>query len=332
MRKKTQKITVFFSVLVLGLLMVVFYFSVTQADSVKPFLMVSLGDSLTAGTFANAPLQKGSGIAHKAWGPSPIDLSGELKEWFDHQFSDGYTVANKAKLSWASGSAIASHYQFLKNYLKNKGETTSLEVLNFAFPRDTTAGLENQVRQLIEVMHSGKYASIQYITLMIGSNDVCAREKNTKIQSDLFRKNMMNAFEKIAQIKQDDPIRILMVGIPNITQLGSEQIRKLPHPFGRDCGYVRNHVLHFCDSMLTWQTPDELLQKESLIQERNQILEEIAAEIPKRFPHLQISFTRRLSSVVITPDLLAMDCFHLDQAGQVQLSEELWKEQPWFGY
>lgn len=167
---------------------------------------------------------------------------------------------------------------------------------------------------------------------MIGSNDVCSRDGNKRILPQLFRENLMRAFEVIAKIKQNEPIRILIVGIPNITQLGSEQIRKLPHPFGRNCGYVRNQVLHFCDSMLTWQTPEELAHKEALIEERNQILEEVVAEVNRRFPYLQTKLTRRLSSIVITPDLLSIDCFHLDRAGQSQLSEELWKEQPWFGY
>lgn len=79
-----------------------------------------------------------------------IDFNGFIKEWLDHEYSDGYMVANKASLSWASGKKIQSHFRFLQDYLKSTGETAPLEVLNFAFPRDTTHDLDNQTRQLIK--------------------------------------------------------------------------------------------------------------------------------------------------------------------------------------
>lgn len=301
----------------------------SNADSSKRLLMVSLGDSLTAATFADTSLhEKNSRLPELEKWPDP-NYQDPLKEWLDHRFSDGYSIANKATLSWASGTELFSHYRFLQKYLQEIGEPQSLDVLNFAFPRDQTDDLDHQVRQLIEAMRSGKYSVLKYVTLMMGSNDACRKVQN-KESLQKMRINLMSAFSKIAQLHQTEPIRILIVGIPQITELGSEYIRRLSHPLGRDCEHVRNHVLHFCDSLLMWKTAEEKKEKEAVIKERNQLIEETSWEAAKKYPHLDIYFTRRLSEVPVTEDILAMDCFHLNQLGQTQISEELWMAQPWF--
>lgn len=299
------------------------------ATASKPVLMAALGDSLTAATLANLPLQR-----HLPY-PTPIALRSmylinPIKEWLDQQYSDGVIVANKKSLSWASGGDIPSHFQLLKNHLFATEKDFQLEVLNFAFPRDTTGDLENQAEQLVHAMSSGNYSSLKYVTLMIGSNDSCSQDTPKGIPPETMAKNLMRAFQKLSQIQQKEPIRILMVGIPKITDLGSHKIRSTPHPLGGDCDEIRNRVLHFCDSLLTWKSSEEREEKEALIREKNFILEQTAHQASLRFKNLQIHFTHQLETIAIHPELLALDCFHLEEKGQTLLSAELWKAQPWF--
>lgn len=293
----------------------------------KPILMAALGDSLTAATLANAPLRRTAPDMY-IW--PPIDFKGFIKEWLDQQYSDGYIVANKDSLSWVSGKKISSHFRLLQDYLKSTGEIAPLEVLNFAFPRDTIQDLDNQVRQLIKATQSGKYFYLKYITLMIGSNDVCNSKNPQGPPLAIMREHLKLTFKKLSEIKQDEPIRILMVGIPPITELGLPSIRKTAHPFGKDCEYIRQDVLHFCDTLLTWNTPEEKRKKDEIIQESNRLLLEVTEEASSQYSNLQIYFTQSLQHISIKPEILALDCFHLDQNGQAQLATELWNEQPWF--
>lgn len=299
------------------------------APTSRHLLMVTFGDSLSAATFADTSLRRIEASLNSTKKKPDNDFQDSLKKWLDRRFSDGYSIENKATLSWATGTKLSSHYQLLQKYLQEVGESQPLDVLNFAFPRDQTDDLDQQVRRLLDAMKSGKYSVLKYVTLMIGSNDACNKVRNeTSLQK--MRMNLMSAFGKIAQIHQAERIRILIVGIPQITELGSEYIRRLPHPLGRDCEYVRNHILHFCDSLLTWKTAQEKEEKDAIVEEKNRLIEETSWEAAKQYPHLDIYFTRRLSEVAVTEDILAADCFHLNQLGQTQVSQELWKVQPWF--
>lgn len=295
-------------------------FGWVEGGALAPVLMASLGDSLTAASLANLPLRSTS---------IETDPKGPIKEWLDRQFSDGYVVANKASLSWASGTQIDSHFLKLQRYLKGRGDESSLEILNLAFPRDTSDDLENQVRQLIQVIQSGKYSALKYVTLMIGSNDACSHGADPLVL-ERIRKNILNVFKKLSEIRQNEPIRILVIGIPQITDLGVDSIRKQRHPLGRDCAYIRDEVLHFCSSLLNWKTSGERQQKEWVVEQINRLLSEASEDASWYYPNLDVHFTSRLSKIAIHPDLLAIDCFHLDQIGQAQVSEELWNEQPWF--
>lgn len=300
----------------------------TEALSPPPILMAALGDSLTAATLANTPLKIRTPpiLSPLGW---PF-LNDVIRAWFDRESSEESIIANKQKLSWVSGEDIPSHFHLLQKHLQQVGETLPLEVQNFAVPRDTSKNLDSQVRKLLQTMKSGKYSRLLYITLMIGSNDACSKETSNGTPNEIMRTNLRKALEKIATIRQQDPIHILIVGIPKITDLGDDKIRAIRHPFGGNCEYIRNQVLHFCDSLLTWKTPEELREKIAVINEKNQILEETAFEASQKFTNLQIKFTKGLEKLLITPDVLAVDCFHVDQFGQTQISQELWGEQPWF--
>jgi len=300
----------------------------TEAISPPPILMAALGDSLTAATLANAPLKiiTSPMLSPLGW---PF-LNDVIRAWFDRVSSEESIIANKQKLSWVSGEDIPSHFHLLQKHLQQIGEIYPLEVRNFAVPRDTSKNLDSQVQKLLQTMKSGKYSQLLYITLMIGSNDACSKETLSGTPDATMRENLRKALEKISTIRQQEPIHILIVGIPKITDLGDKNIRTIRHPFGGNCEYIRNEVLHFCDSLLTWKTPEELQEKIAVIDKKNQILEETAIEASQKFPNLQIKFTKGLERLLITPDVLALDCFHVDKFGQTQISQELWGEQPWF--
>jgi lysophospholipase L1-like esterase len=47
-------------------------------------------------------------------------------------------------------------------------------------------------------------------------------------------------------------------------------------------------------------------------------------------PSLDIFFSGKVFNGVVTPDDLAIECFHPNARAQEQLSKALWSEIPWF--
>lgn len=272
-----------------------------------PWVMGVLGDSISAGTLADLRIPR------------------------DDNVQPEFVFENKSTLSWASGRRIQSHLVRLRKYLKEAGDERELWVENLAVPGDNSSGLRKQAEKFVEAAQSGKYSGVKYITLLIGANDVCSPETPRGVPLDKVRQNILTAFAVLSRIKQEEPIRILMVGIPRIPELGVPSIRNSHTVLGLSCHTVRNGILRFCNSLLNWKTDDEFDEKMSIVEDMNRLLRSIAAEASLEFPNLDVAYSDRLSHRVVPRDYLAIDCFHPNATGQTALADETWVDQPWFG-
>jgi hypothetical protein len=163
---------------------------------------------------------------------------------------------------------------------------------------------------------------------MIGSNDSCI--KNGGVPLEKMRANLMETFKILASIKQNEPIRILLIGIPRIPDLGAEYLKKRRTIFGLTCSRVRDKILRSCNSLILWETPEEYDRNMQVVEDRNRLLRQVAREADKKFQNLEIVFSNRLYNLEIPPEILAVDCFHPAKEAQRKISEELWPDQPWF--
>jgi lysophospholipase L1-like esterase len=294
------------------------HFQITLAANAQgktePPLMAVLGDSISAGTLADTTLSwpdlKYSPISHEQ---AAQDVASRML-W-----------ENKSTLSWASGSLIQSHFTHLKNALHSK----DLDIRNLAIPGSKAMDLLKQVDQLVVTMESGAYSELIYVTLLIGSNDACSSQTEDGTPNDQMLEGLFSALKRVAQIKQDSPIHILVAGIPRIPDLGKKEIRDTTTLGGLlTCATLRSYINN-C-SLLSWETEADYQKKLQIVEAKNDVIRMAVEKASDAFKNLDIVFSNSPFQAVLTADLLAADCFHPNKIGQEQFAEGLWGDQPWF--
>ncbi|MCM2279822.1 MAG: SGNH/GDSL hydrolase family protein [Oligoflexia bacterium] len=280
-------------------------------------LMGSLGDSITAATFADLSASEPflgppdeNGVRH----PTDPSVPGVI-----------FSVTNKATYSWASGEKIQSHFLRLKNALARQGFEGELRIQNEAIPGEKAVRLEQQAARLAEAMASGQYAALAYVTFFIGNNDACG-----ETQEAAMRGQLREAFRTLASIPQKEPIRVLVSGLPRIPELGTAPIRQHRIPGSMTCEEVRREVFGSCKHLLNWKDPAEFEQRLEEVAAKNRLLEEAVQDAAARFSNLDLVFTNVLFEKSIPASWLAVDCFHPNQEGQSEISRLLWEAQPWY--
>lgn len=288
-------------------------FSSNSLGMAKPrnptVLMGVMGDSISAGTFAET---KDS--------PFPI------LDFF--HIPDGF-LESKDTFSWASGEDIRSHYKRLRFLKRQHG--VEVEVVNAAVPGSLISDLKAQARKIRKLMRSGDYVSLEYVTIMIGSNDACRAV--SKIYDSRYwkyqKERLWIALQVLSSIKQEK-IKILLSALPDIPSLGKDSISRKRTVGALTCRDFRNTVLKLCNDLLGWQTERGYYSKRVVVEEHNKMLAEFAQTAERDFPNLEIFFTDKLFELKITSADLAMDCFHPSLKGQQKISDVLWLEQPFF--
>jgi lysophospholipase L1-like esterase len=298
-------------------------FSITSASAHDsrasgPIMMGVMGDSISAGTLADFPIPPESSNAQTTFSTSSADLQERL------------IFENKLTLSWASGVSIRSHYMRLREYLRRKGERRAFYVDNVSYPGRMSEAMPNQAQQLVQDFYKGHYSTLKYVTLLIGSNDACHSVTPWGVPAQEIHDNVIKALGILSQIKQDEPIRVLIVGIPRIPDLGEASLKNSKSIFGLTCNTIRSQILSECDFLLNWKTEAEYDHDMMIVESDNRALRATAQEANQKFPNIQAVYSDRLYNLNIPRSILAADCFHPNAYGQQELADEVWLDQPWF--
>lgn len=283
------------------------------------YLMASLGDSITAATFADTTTRLDESVALTITGPLTAKT-----------FEPMFLIENKNTYSWASGTSIPSHFEKLRSHLKGVGDSGDLSMLNVAVPGNRSRHIAGQAEKIVEAMQSGSYQSLKYVTLLIGANDACAKDSSHGTLNNQFYQELMAGFGKLAEIRQAEPIRVLVAGMPRIPSLGRKEVKEHRTLAGMSCERFRSEVLKLCPSLTHWDSDTDYQDKLSVVETKNRILQNAIADARKLYPNLDIVYSEELYSMDIPVEILAMDCFHPNQAGQTEISRLLWDSQHWF--
>lgn len=171
--------------------------------------------------------------------------------------------------------------------------------------------------------------SLTYVVTTIGPNDGC--DSGLKPDLDRIRESLHSAVLEIsAGVSQSEPVRVLVLGVPRILDLGMPPFREQRTVFGLSCETVRNRILHFCDSLTIWRTQEEYQERLRVVEKVNGVLQEVTHQLRTQAPNIQVFFSPQLSQAPIVMDALAAHCFHPSSQGQQEISLQSWKEQPWF--
>lgn len=297
------------------LLAVIFNASPLRAEQTR-YLMVGLGDSISAAALANTSAGDPNALAIP--GSNFKELRAVLLGESDSSFFD-----NKETLSWVSGSDLRSHWLRLKDALKAPNVT--VDVQNAAISGAETNALGREIREVQNVFRNGRYSAIPYVTLLMGANDLC---KNTPIEQ--VQQNLTLAFEQLSKIPKAGKIRILVSSVPRIPELGRPEIRDRETASGYTCEYIRSEVLGFCNRMTHWNSDADYRSRLAEVDRMNSILQAAAQDAARKYSNLEVAWSDSLSRQSLDFPLLAGDCFHPNAKGQATLAERLWQDQPWF--
>jgi lysophospholipase L1-like esterase len=308
----------------------------------KKYLMATLGDSITAGVLASTQLNwfntgkvpTTEAVAYENYigklvgyneTQSDQEKQSRLRVSFDMKQSLFHLLETRNTDSWATGRDVPSQFILLKDYLNRKEPGVVLEAVNPAITGGITSDLIPQADIVINEIKSGKYALLKYVTLLIGNNDACTNRPFDEMKSDLHI-----VFSKLASIKQKEPIRILMSGIPRIPDLGEDGISESKTLFKFTCSTFRTSITKVCLPLTEWNGQGQYQDRIQYTQSVNELLMSAAADANATFPNLEVRFTNRLFDQGLIRTELAIDCFHPTAASQSRMSQELWLEQPWF--
>ena len=313
---------------IFGLTLIIHSFNGSaSADSPQPpkkrvALMVSLGDSLTAGTFANTTAIESE--SHK----KPI------RDAF--AFVQGLLAGIRASvndLSWSSGKDVTSHFVQLRGWMELNEPDTTLYVRNFAVPGSRAPALKKQALKVVEAMKSGKYDYLKYVTLTIGGNDIClAKPSRKQTAVELFQKSLRDFFEIIASIRQKEPILIFISSIPNAAALGRPEFLDLPI-FGQyTCKWIRNNLHNSCANLNNYADEEGFNKSLEQVIAQNALLQSLAVEAPVTHPEIQTFYSDSLFKTVVTPEMMSYDCFHPNKHGQDVIGRTTFAQQPFFKF
>lgn len=242
-------------------------------SSVFPWSMAAAGDSIT--------------LAYNADGTS--NLFGQTREQYDD--------------SWALGDSLTvnSHAQRLSVLDPNFSWDPVFD--NYAVSGANMMDLQEQVT---EILHYGPY---DYVTVLIGHNDVCdASTPDGMLPVDLFENLFRVAMDSL--YLQDPPPEVVVSSLANVSNL---------YDAGKNdswCNFIWS-IGNVC-RIVTAGDPDFISQADQRTQEYNAVLESLAVEYGYKYvPQLyETPFTRQ--------DLSNFDCFHPSILGQNKIANIIW--------
>ena len=284
------------------------------------YMIAALGDSIAAGTLADTSVH--------------IDQESEtdIQNNYASTVKAKFIYTNRYSLAWGTGNKISSHYMQLKSWLAKNEPEMNLVPLNVAIPGAVAADLVGEAQSVVTAMATGQYRALKYVTIDIGANDACAVTSSTPdgTPDDKFADNLRKVFATLAQIKQDQPIRVIVSSIPKVPDLGRPDIQETKTLGGVACSWIRQHIFTYCRTLPVWSSVDQYEHDVAVVEDKNAILQSVIDEVNRTTPNIQASFSYAVYDEPIDADLLALDCFHPNKDGQSMMATKLWADQPWF--
>jgi len=301
-------------------------------------LMISMGDSLTVGAMSDTSLPKqADDVTSLSIEPGtrayPLVLPKGISE---SQIKTSDVEAkmiwdNKHTYSWATGSRVFGHAPRLVSHSFGSSSPIALEAKNFAVNGSRVSSMIGQAKKVLREAQSGKYTHVEYVTMLIGANDVCAKGGTEGTPGEKMRDSYFATLDILASIPQAQPIKILMTTILPAYELGKPEIRNARSIFGMKCSKLRDGLFQYCNRLTTWNDEAGRLKAKDLVDRRNIMIREVVAEAKVRYAgRLDIHLADAWDRVALTRDLLSLDCFHPNATGQRLISGLMWLEQPWY--
>lgn len=214
-------------------------------------------------------------------------------------------LANR-EINWATGTKDAqkvnSHALRLRAALPDKKIATR----NLAISGSKSPDVVRQAAHLAK-------SRPDYVTVLVGANDVCAWDEDHSAQLEAYEDNMRKIMATL--VKSNNDVKVLVSAIPNM-------------PLLRDLGAAngcqsRWSTLNICPALLGAKRTDE--ERAGFARrwaDANDVLEKVSAEFPQN-----VRFAASAAQPVFNMGHVSkIDCFHPNVNGQDFLAEMTWAE------
>jgi lysophospholipase L1-like esterase len=216
---------------------------------------------------------------------------------------DATRPLDNPKLSWSTGDDIFSR---VESHLVRIREMHGIKVLGYNVARSGGKAVEmpGQAKKLAR--HKPNY-----VTMLIGANDLCDWSANADADIELLEKNVRKAIDVL--IESNPNVLIAISPVPdmhNLWEIGS----------GNRC-QKKWDLLKICPRLLSSKSTTAARDIfKSQWADVNQTYERIAADFPKN-----VRYAAEGANVKFEPKHIStLDCFHPSITGQNLLSEIVW--------
>jgi len=238
------------------------------------------------------------------------DSSSESEEFVMGSIGDSITQAmnsqnwgDNQQYNWSTGEnkdgLVYSHYKRMKEIIEG-----NISTYNSSVSGAKSDQLEDQAREILD-------KDIDYLTILIGANDVCSWTGKYDKNIEEYKKNVENVVKIF--IDNNPQIKILIAPIPNLYNLWEVGNSK-------SCQFMWD-IAQICSPLLhSSRTEDERLAFSERTFKANNRLNEIANEYPNN-----VRYDPTLEDYEFEwEDVSPKDCFHPSIKGQNLISELTW--------
>ncbi len=289
----------------------------TSSDEISakpPESMAALGDSMSAGLLAKYARQDiFTPLAHLQIMYSSLKMLLTLDK----------EALSFRQFSWSTGSELNSHYKILKRM------NPQMEVRNFS---QASAKSENiwkeQIPSLIRWSEKKLNQRLpDYVTLLVGHNDLCGFSLNQMTEVHAFRENIHRSLELL--MSESNQTRVLVLPLARLDtvpkNLGNS--RHFPIPGFGTCKNVWK-TIPLCRTLT--QTDSRRAREvfnHRLLDFNHAIKEEVANFREKHGDRIRLAHD--IEDYTPQPTDAAIDCFHANRHAQKKISDISWPATWW---
>ncbi|HVJ63700.1 MAG TPA: SGNH/GDSL hydrolase family protein [Bdellovibrionota bacterium] len=289
-----------------------------------PKTMVSIGDSITAGAVASLS---------RAQLYNPLYLFKLLSTLGEVVFKwSAYGAVQDRHLSWASGLnsnfSVKSHAHRLA-YLHSRAGT-QIQVGSVSWSGDTSYDLEVQVDRALEWNKTRSAdGGPDYVTILIGANDICADDVKDMSEDREFYNNVNTAISRL--IEANPNAHVVISSLPDVNTLNSvaRNSRLMGvYPYAKCEDFWRKVNLCRTLTRMPEGSLDRYLVGEKVLA-YNRILRDIATETNAHTGMQNVKYAPTTYTKAFTDKDISVDCFHPNQKGQNILADATWNDGFW---
>jgi lysophospholipase L1-like esterase len=217
-------------------------------------------------------------------------------------------LASSPTYSWSTGSVSTVNSMYSHFLIKNPA--ISGKNYNYSVVGAKMAGLSTQASKVP--------STIEYVTILMGANDVCTSSDSNMTGVTLFRSQFQTAMATLT--KRAPNARIYVVSIPNIYNLWD--VLK-----SNSSARLRWSLYGICQSMLKNPTSSQAadVARREKVKMHNEALNGVLKEVCASYS-AKCTFDNNAAynTVFVPSDVSTLDYFHPSVAGQAKLANAAW--------